>query len=114
MNRLLHGRSDSAALFFLIVAPSRKHGQMADDVQQPEDGFPPLIPTESGTDLQRKLDRLIAHQEKVRRTAAFGGMTPGEAKEYEKRRMKISQLAERLLQQKATDDSAGRAQMCPS
>ncbi len=78
---------------------------MADDVKQTENGFPPEFETVS--DLRRKLDGLTAHQEIVRRKAMYGGMTPNEAKEYEIRRSKISQLAERLLQEGATDDSAG-------
>jgi hypothetical protein len=73
---------------------------MADDAKQLEDGFPPKF--ETVPDLERELDRLTAHQEEVRRKAAYGGMTPEEANEYDIRRMKISRLAERLLQQRTT------------
>jgi len=81
----------------LIVASSRKRGQwqdLADDAKQPEARLPPKF--ESVPDLQRELDRLTAHQEEVRRRAAYGGMTPEEAKEYDIRRVKIPRLAERL------------------
>ena len=73
---------------------------MPDDVRQPEDSFPASIPSGRETniiELKELIDKLTSQQNEVRRRAAHGGMTPGEAKEYDARRARISTLARRLL-----------------
>lgn len=75
---------------------------MPDDMQEPEDSISPIaIPSERETrvfDLQAEMDLLTSQQNEARRRAAYGGMTPQEAREYDARRARISVLAERILQ----------------
>ena len=56
-------------------------------------------PSETGTaihELKREIDRLNSKQVEALRTAAYGGMNTHEAREYDERRIRITELVKQL------------------